>query len=87
MPHRTGASHAAASFVALVAGSYLKDVLKLYVDATDLVSVIRDVAGTVVGHPAVAVTPETASLTLAAVAVGVLAFVWGVAYHLRSIEG
>jgi hypothetical protein len=33
------------------------------------------------------VTPETASLTLAAVAVGVLAFVWGVAYHLRSIEG
>jgi hypothetical protein len=66
MPKRTGASHALAAFVMMVGGTYLKDVLKLYVDAGDVATVVADAAGTLVMTGGV---------------VALLAFVWGYAYH------
>ncbi|MFC4408674.1 hypothetical protein [Haloarchaeobius iranensis] len=81
MPKRTGTSHALAAFVMLVGGTYLKDVLKLYVDAGDVATVVADAAGTVAAHPDVDATAESVTLVMTGLVVAALAFVWGYAYH------
>lgn len=86
MPHRTGASHAAAALAAMVSASYLKDVLKQFVTARDLVA-YANAAGVSAAERVGAVA--TTDLVTGVGAVGLLVgltFVWGWAYH-HSVIG
>ncbi|WP_267640569.1 hypothetical protein [Haloarchaeobius amylolyticus] len=85
MPTRSGASHAASAFVMLLGGTYLKDYLKLFVDAEDIARTVESLAQTIAANPDIVATADTVSIVLSGVVVAVLAFVWGVAFHVKVL--
>ncbi|WP_435067559.1 hypothetical protein [Haloplanus sp. C73] len=82
MPSKSGISHTFAALVALAAAPLLKQLISLFVNARDMEAAIES-AGTVLAeypHNPLAVDATTTTLYLLAVAL--LTFVWGYAYHV-----
>ena len=82
MPSKSGISHVFAALIALAAAPLLKQLISLFVNARDIGAAIKSV-GTVLAeypHNPLAVNATTTILYLLAVAL--LAFVWGYAYHV-----
>lgn len=86
MPHRTGVSHAAAALVAMVSASYLKDVLKQFVTARDLIAYANATGLRAADRVAAVATTDLMTGVGAAGLLVVLTFVWGWAYH-HSVIG
>ena len=82
MPSKSGISHVFAALIALAAAPLLKQLISLFVNARDIGAAIESV-GTVLAeypHNPLAVNATTTILYLLAIAL--LAFVWGYAYHV-----
>ncbi|WP_311171670.1 hypothetical protein [Halobellus ordinarius] len=85
MPHRTGASHAIAALVATVSASYLKDLLRHLVSTQELVAYANVVARRTLGRVGMATQPDFLVNTGSIGLLLVLTFLWGWAYHRRTI--
>lgn len=86
MPHRTGVSHAIAALAAMVSASYLKDILKHFVSARDLVAYANVAGIQVADQVGMASATDTVAGVAAAGLLVVVTFVWGWAYH-HSVIG
>lgn len=83
MPKQTGLSHAVAAVVVVIVGPIISRFVEALVTTRDIEAVVESVASIVSSHPFVPLgTDYTTTATYLAV-VGVLAFVWGYAYHVR----
>jgi hypothetical protein len=77
MPAKSGASHAVAAFLSIIIGSFLSNYLAAHESVlTGVTRAVGDRLVTTLGVPA----PEVVAGML--VVSSVLAFLWGVAYHL-----
>ena len=85
MPHRTGASHAVAALVAMVSASYLKDVLRHLVSTRELVAYANAVARRTLEQVGVITRPDLLVSTGTIGLLVVFTFLWGWAYHRRTI--
>ena len=85
MPHRTGASHAIAALVATVSASYLKDVLRQLVSTRELLAYANVAAGRVLERVGMTTSPDLLATSGTFAVLLVLTFLWGWAYHRRTI--
>ncbi|MEE6210151.1 hypothetical protein U3A55_08295 [Salarchaeum sp. III] len=80
MPHRSGASHAAAALATVVVGGLLSDLVATLVGGAGLV----DATVAAVQSPLGPLGSSAAAVTMHVAVIVVLAFVWGYAYHIRT---
>lgn len=83
MPSRTGFSHAVAAVVVVIVGPVLSRFIELLIMTRDIQPLIESSANLVSTHPLVPLSDDYTTAVLYLVIVGILAFVWGYAYHIQ----
>jgi len=80
MPHRSGASHALAALVTVIIGGLLSDLVADLAAGANVTDAVLTVVASPPGPFDSALVPALTQL----VAILLLAFVWGYAYHVRT---
>lgn len=83
MPARTGVSHALSAILVVVLGPFLKEFVEVFVVQRDVVPAFEAAAQAIANHPEVPFSSNVTSGLVYFGAVGLLAFLWGFAYHLN----
>ncbi|WP_367996057.1 hypothetical protein [Haloferax volcanii] len=78
MPRRPGTSHSIVALLAIISGSYLTDLVKLYVNAQDILRAINNIPVLLVQQSLVGITPEKLSFAIVASTVAISSSIWGV---------
>jgi hypothetical protein len=83
MPKQSGISHALAAVVLVVVGPLISRLIEVLVTTRDIQIMINSSANVISSHPFIPLTTDYTTTALYLSVVGILAFVWGYAYHIR----
>lgn len=83
MPARTGVSHALSAVAVVVLGPFLEEFVEVLLRKHELVPAFEAFANTLATRPEIPFTPDIVAALIYLGVVGLLAFVWGFAYHLN----
>jgi hypothetical protein len=83
MPTKTGLSHALAAVVVVVVGPILSRLVEVLITTRDIELAVGALADVLSSHPLVPLGSEYTTTGVYVAIVGVLAFIWGYAYHIR----
>jgi len=83
MPKQSGLSHAFAAVVLVVVGPIISRLIELLITTRDLEVAMESFANIVSSHPFVPLSTDYTTTAIYLAVVGILAFVWGYAYHIR----
>lgn len=82
MPNKSGISHTLAALVALAAAPLLKQLISLLVNVRDIGTAIESVGGVLAEYPHNPLAVNATTTILYVLAVALLTFIWGYAYHV-----
>lgn len=86
MPGKSGLSHTIAALVALALAPLLKHLISVLVNAQDFTAAIEAIGAILAEYPKNPLAVDSTTTILHLLAVAVLAFVWGYAYHVSRHE-
>lgn len=87
MPKRTGLSHAVAAVVVVIIGPVLSRLIEVLIVTKDIELAMKSFASSVSSHPFVPLSTDYTTTAVYFTVVGILAFIWGYAYHIRRHSG
>lgn len=83
MPARTGISHALSAVLVVILGPFLREFVEVLLVRREVVPAFEAVARSIATRPGVPFSSDIVSALVYFGAVGLLAFLWGFAYHLN----
>ncbi len=83
MPKQTGLSHAIAAVVVVIIGPVLSRLIEVLITTQDIELAMESLASIVSSHPFVPLSTDYTTTAVYLAVVGILAFIWGYAYHIR----
>lgn len=83
MPTRTGVSHALSAMVVLLLSPFIQIFAERVIDDQEIVPALEAVAQAIANHPRIPYATDTVTTLVFFSTVGLITFIWGVAYHLN----
>lgn len=83
MPTRTGVSHALSAVVVLLLSPFIQTFVETLLNEHDLVVALEAFSRALSNHPKIPYSTDAVTTIVFFGTVGLITFVWGVAYHLN----